>query len=115
MRTSRPSRLPRARLPLYRYLVHPSVPFGLSLVEPLERGVWTYSCQKGSEKLQIDGQVLFGILPYGLYQFAGLYQQLVGVVVNVRILQQFSNCALTGIQTIGQIRDLVHGVVQLVG
>jgi hypothetical protein len=48
-----------------------------------------------SEKLQVDGQILFGVLTDCLYQLLCFYQQFAGVVVNGGILQQLSYGALT--------------------
>jgi hypothetical protein len=47
-----------------------------------------------SENLQMDGQILLGILTDGFDQLLGFDQQFAGMVVNRRVLQQFPDGAL---------------------
>src|ERR1700686_4211153 len=68
-----------------------------------------------SENFQMYRQILFWVLPDGFDQFLTFGKQLVCVVVQRWVVQEFPGCSLSRIQPVSNVRDTGHGVLQLVG
>lgn len=63
----------------------------------------------------MDRQILLRILPDSLYQLLSVSEQLVGIVVKRRIVQESAGSAFTLVETIGNVGEPGHGVLQLIG
>src|SRR6266404_1514708 len=95
----------------------------LQEAEHTEPSYWTEAAEKGqptfwlqrSENFHVERQIFLGIFPDRLHQLPRLYQHLVAVVVERRILEQHPCRALAFFQARGQGSQIIYRLLQLVG